>query len=90
MNATGESTWIGIITGADDDSGVRALGFPVQADEVESVQGEHRPALIRGEDKDLIIRNFLIGTSGLVGSQDIVPEPSEFFDDSFWEVLIGV
>jgi hypothetical protein len=90
MNASGESAWIGVITGANDDSGVRALGFPVQADKVESVQGEHGANLIRGEGQDLIIRDFLIGTSGFVGSQDVVSESSEFFNDPFGEVLIGV
>ncbi len=90
MDASGESAWIGIITGANDDSGVRARGFPVQADEVESVQGEHRADLIRGEDQDLIVRDFLVGTSGLRRKSDVVSEPSEFFNDPFREVLVGV
>ena len=90
MNASGENAWVGVITGADDDSGVRAPGFPVQTDEVEPVQGEHGADLIRGVDQDLIIRDFLIGTSGFIGSQDIVSEPSEFFNDPLGEVFVGV
>jgi hypothetical protein len=42
MNASGEGTWIGIIAGTNDDSGMSTLGFLVEADEIEPVQGDDR------------------------------------------------
>jgi len=58
MNAMGESCGVGIVTGADDDPCVDTLGIPVQADEVEPVQGENGALLLNGKRQNLIVRDF--------------------------------
>ncbi len=37
VNALGECGWIGVVAGADDDSGMSPLGFAMEADEIEAV-----------------------------------------------------
>jgi hypothetical protein len=90
MNAMGESCGVGIVPGADDDACVGTLGIPVQADEIEAVQGEHGALLPSGKRQNLIVRDFLIRPSRFVGGKDIISEASQFFDDAPWKVLVGV
>jgi len=58
MNAMGEGSGVGIATGADDDACVGTLGVPVQADEVEPVQGNHGSLLPGGKRQNLIVGKF--------------------------------
>lgn len=46
VNALGECGRIGVVAGADDDSGMSALDFAMKADEIEAVQGEDGPVLL--------------------------------------------
>ena len=90
MNAMGEGSGVGIVTGADDDACMSALGIPVQADEVEPVQSEYGALLPGSKRQNLIVRDFLVRLSRFVRSEHIISETSQFFDDTSWKVLIGV
>jgi hypothetical protein len=90
INALGESARIGIIPGADDESGVSALGISVEADEIQPVQGEHGTVLLRSERQDLIVWDFLVGSPGFIGREHIVPETAEFLDDPLGKILVGI
>ena len=43
----GECGRIGVVAGTDDDSGMNPLGFAMEVDEVEAVQSENGPVLLR-------------------------------------------
>jgi hypothetical protein len=90
VNALSECGRIGVVAGADDDSGMSSLGFAMEADEIEAVQGENSPVLLVRVGQDLIVRNLLIRPSGFVGGEDIMAKPPEFLDDPFREVLVGI
>ena len=90
MNARGECRRIGIVAGADHDPGMGSLRFLIQADEVETVQGENHAVLFRSVGQNLIIGDFLVCTSGLIGCENVMTEATEFLDHTFGEVLVGV
>ena len=66
VDALGERQRIRIVTGADDDSGMSALGILMKTDEVDAVQRENRAVLFDGELKNLIVGNLLVCPSCLV------------------------
>jgi hypothetical protein len=66
------------------------LGFAMEADEIEAVQGEDGPVLLVRVGQDLIVRNLLVRPSGFIGGENIMAKPPEFLDDPFGEVLVGV
>jgi hypothetical protein len=55
VDPPGKRRRIGAVAGADDDSGVSALGFPVEPNEVEAVQGQHGSSLFSSVCQHLII-----------------------------------
>ena len=67
MDASGERRGIGIIAGADDDARVESLCFLMQADEVETIQGEAEALEFGGMGQDLIVGDFLVCLPGFVG-----------------------
>ena len=60
VDARGECRRIDIVTGADDDSCVRAVVFLMKADEVEAVQGKNHAVQFRGVSQNLIVGNLLV------------------------------
>ena len=79
MNALGLSIEVRVEL-ANDDPGMRRL-LPVKADEMQAIQGEHRPVLARGKGKYFGVGQGLVSFAGFLNREHVVAQRPQFFDD---------
>lgn len=88
MNPRGLTREIRVV-GADDNTRMSWL-LPMQTDEVLAIDRQHATPLTGRERQDFGVFNGLIGFPRFEDGQHIVSEPSQFFDNWPWKILVGI